>query len=176
MISMAIVQMNNFFYLTGWSEPGAALLIEPPIPAGNNFPERPYTEILFLPAHNESQEQWTGTKLGPENPDASRITGFDHVDVLDNLRSDLARVLSLQSRAVYTDIPEGEQSSNSTAPLDWLKRANAFPVYVSFQDLRPLLRSLRTYKDAGEIDRIRKATDASIAAHLMAMHVAESRA
>jgi Xaa-Pro aminopeptidase len=162
---------NNFFYLTGWSEPGAALLIEPPIPAGNNSPERPYTEILFLPAHNESQEQWTGTKLGPENPDASRITGFDHVDVLDNLRSDLARVLSLQSRAVYTDIPEGEQSSNSTAPLDWLKRANAFPVYVSFQDLRPLLRSLRTYKDAGEIDRIRKATDASIAAHLMAMHV-----
>ena len=160
---------DNFFYLTGWSEPGAALLIEPAVPAGNNFPGRPYTEILFLPAHNESQEQWTGTKLGPENPDASRITGFDHVDVLDNLRSDLARVLSLQSRAVYTDIPEGEQSSNSTAPLDWLKRANAFPVYVSFQDLRPLLRSLRTYKDAGEIDRIRKATDASIAAHLTAM-------
>jgi Xaa-Pro aminopeptidase len=160
---------DNFFYLTGWSEPGAALLIEPAIPKGNNFPGRPYTEILFLPARNESQEQWTGIKLGPENPDASRITGFDHVDVLDNLRSDLARVLSLQSRAVYTDIPEGEQSSNSTAALDWLKRANAFPVYVSFQDLRPLLRSLRTYKDASEIDRIRKATDASIAAHLTAM-------
>jgi Xaa-Pro aminopeptidase len=160
---------DNFFYLTGWSEPGAALLIEPAIPKGNNFPGRPYTEILFLPARNESQEQWTGIKLGPENPDASRITGFDHVDVLDNLRSDLARVLSLQSRAVYTDILEGEQSSNSTAALDWLKRANAFPVYVSFQDLRPLLRSLRTYKDASEIDRIRKATDASIAAHLTAM-------
>ena len=33
-----------------------------------------------------------------------------------------------------------------------------------------MLASLRTYKDAGEIERIRHATDASIAAHLAAMH------
>ncbi len=165
---------SNFFYLTGWSEPGAALLIASAIPAGNNFAGRTYTEMLFLPSHNPSQEQWTGPKLGPENPDASRITGFDHVQVLDNLRSDLVRLLSLQSRVVYTDIPVGEHSSNSTAPLDWLKRANTFPVYVSFQDLRPLLSSLRTYKDAGEIDRIRKATDASMAAQLAAMHAVKA--
>jgi Xaa-Pro aminopeptidase len=165
---------SNFFYLTGWSEPGAALLIASAIPAGNNFAGRAYTEMLFLPSHNPSQEQWTGPKLGPENPDASRITGFDHVQVLDNLRSDLVRLLSLQSRVVYTDIPVGEHSSNSTAPLDWLKRANTFPVYVSFQDLRPLLSSLRTYKDAGEIDRIRKATDASMAAQLAAMHAVKA--
>jgi Xaa-Pro aminopeptidase len=43
-------------------------------------------------------------------------------------------------------------------------------VGVSFQDVRPSLNSLRTYKDAGEIERIRHATDASIAAHLAAMH------
>jgi Xaa-Pro aminopeptidase len=165
---------SNFFYLTGWSEPGAALLIASAIPAGNNFAGHAYTEMLFLPSHNPSQEQWTGPKLGPENPDASRITGFDHVQVLDNLRSDLVRLLSLQSRVVYTDIPVGEHSSNSTAPLDWLKRANTFPVYVSFQDLRPLLSSLRTYKDAGEIDRIRKATDASMAAQLAAMHAVKA--
>jgi Xaa-Pro aminopeptidase len=41
---------------------------------------------------------------------------------------------------------------------------------VFFQDVRPLLASLRTYKDAGEIERIRRATDASIAAHIAAMH------
>ena len=40
---------------------------------------------------------------------------------------------------------------------------------VNFQDVRPLLASLRTYKDSGEIERIRHATDASIAAHLAAM-------
>ena len=62
-----------------------------------------------------------------------------------------------------------DEISNSVAPLDWLKRANAFPVGASFQDIRPMLASLRTYKDPGEIERIRHATDASIAAHFAAM-------
>jgi hypothetical protein len=51
-------QDDNFFYLTGWLEPGAALLIN----------SNPYVEILFLAEHNVTQEKWTGPKLGPENP------------------------------------------------------------------------------------------------------------
>src|SRR5947208_7861855 len=73
---------DNFFYLSGWSEPGAALLIAA-------SPEHSYTEILFLPDHNPSQEKWTGPKLGPENSDAAKLTGFDRVAALDNLRSEL---------------------------------------------------------------------------------------
>jgi Xaa-Pro aminopeptidase len=71
---------------------------------------------------------------------------------------------------IYTDVPSGDEESNSTAPLAWLNRANSFPVGVSFQDVRPILSSLRTFKDAREIERIRHATDASIAAHFAAMH------
>jgi Xaa-Pro aminopeptidase len=153
---------DNFFYLSGWAEPGAALLIAASA-------ERAYTEILFLPEHNPSQEKWTGPKLGPENPDAAKITGFDRVAALDNLRSEVIRLLPGPKATVYSDIPAGQQVSNSTSALDWLKRANSFPVYVSFQNVRPQLAWLRTVKDAGEIERIRKATDASIAAHLAAM-------
>src|SRR5260221_13611678 len=43
-------QEDNFYYLTGWVEPGAAILIS----AGGG--STPYTEILFLPAHNATQE------------------------------------------------------------------------------------------------------------------------
>ena len=156
---------DNFFYLSGWSEPGAALLI-----VGAADPkDHSYTEILFLPNHNPSQEKWTGPKLGADSPDAGKITGFDHVEVLDNLRSELVRLLPAKKATVYTDVVADGEISNSAAPLDWLKRANAFPVGVSFQDVRPMLASLRTYKDAGEIERIRHATDASIAAHFAAM-------
>ncbi|HEX3355207.1 MAG: aminopeptidase P N-terminal domain-containing protein [Terriglobales bacterium] len=155
---------DNFFYLSGWAEPGAALLIL------GEAKDRPYTEILFLPSHNPSQEKWTGPKLGPESADAVKITGFDHVEILDNLRAELVRLLPAGRVTIYTDIPARDEISNSTAPLDWLNRANAFPVGASFQDVRPLLASLRTYKDAGEIERIRHATDASIAAHFAAMH------
>jgi Xaa-Pro aminopeptidase len=161
---------DNFFYLSGWSEPGAALLImSGSATAGTASADHAYTEILFLPNHNPSQEKWTGPKLGAENPDAGKITGFEHVEVLDNLRSALVRLLPSGRVSVYTDVPAGDETSNSTVPLEWLKRANAFPVGVSFQDVRPLLTSLRTYKDAGEIERIRRATDASIAAHFAAM-------
>jgi Xaa-Pro aminopeptidase len=157
---------DNFFYLSGWSEPGAALLIV----GVANSNDRPYMEILFLPNHNPSQEKWTGPKLGADSPDVGKITGFDHVEVLDSLRSELARLLPLKKAAVLTDVVADDEISNSTAPFDWLKRANAFPVGVSFQDVRPMLASLRTYKDSGEIERIRHATDASIAAHFAAMH------
>jgi len=156
---------DNFFYLSGWSEPGAALLIV----GGNSTENHSYTEILFLPNHNPSQEKWTGPKLGADSPDVSKVTGFDHIEVLDNLRSELVRLLPAKRAVVYTDVVSDGEISNSAAPLDWLKRANAFPVGVSFQDVRPMLASLRTSKDAGEIERIRHATDASIAAHFAAM-------
>ncbi len=155
---------DNFFYLSGWTEPGAALLIMTSAGADHS-----YSEILFLPSHNPSQEKWTGPKLGPENPAAGKITGFDRVETLDNLPSELVHLLPSQKVTVYTDVPAYDETSNSTAPLEWLKRANAFPVGVAFQDVRPLLASLRTHKDAGEIERIRHATDASIAAHWAAM-------
>ena len=155
---------DNFYYLSGWPEPGAALLI------AAKTEDHPYSEILFLPQRNPSQEKWTGPKLGPENPDASKITGFDRVESLDNMRSELVRLLPLRGAVVFTDVPGPEEISNSEKPVDWLRRANAFPVSISFQDVRPTLASLRTYKDSGEIELIRKATDASIAAHLAAMH------
>lgn len=163
-------QDDNFFYLTGWKEPGAALLIAAAAPAKDQTPARPYTEILFLPAHNLSQEKWTGPKLGAENPDAPKITGFDRVAVLDDLRTELVHLFPQGRATVYTDVRSSGENSPSTIPLDWLKRANAFPLAVSYQDVRPLLATLRMYKDSGEIELIRKATNASIAAQLAAMH------
>jgi Xaa-Pro aminopeptidase len=160
---------SDFFYLSGWAEPGAALLIVPALEAKDKDPGRGYTEILFLPAHNYAAEKWTGPKLGPENPQAGNITGFDHVEVLDQMREELVRLLPQPRATVYTDVPGPGQTSNSRTPLEWLGRANAFPLGISFQDVRPLLASLRTYKDAGEMDRIRKAVQGSIAAHFAAL-------
>jgi Xaa-Pro aminopeptidase len=162
-------QGDNFFYLTGWSEPGAALLIAPALSASANHPARGYTEILFLPANNPVQEKWTGPQLSPADPEASKVTGFDQVEVLDRLRDELAGRLVGERSKLYSDLPGYGETSASTNGLDWLKRANAFVGFVSFLDVKPLLSSLRTQKDAAEIERIRKATDASVRAQLAAM-------
>lgn len=161
-------QDDNFYYLTGWVEPGAALLIVPAVEASGDKAARPYTEILFLAVNNKVEEKWTGPKLSATDPQASKVTGFDHVEVLDKLRDELNRLLP-ERPTVYTDMPAYGHDSASSSGLDWLKRGNAFIPFATYQDVKPLLSSLRTTKDKGEIDLIRKATDASVAAHLAAM-------
>ena len=162
-------QDDYFYYLTGWAEPGAALLISPAVPAKDDKSARPYEEILFLPAHNVSQERWTGPKLGPENRDARQITGFDRVEVLDRLRDELVRVLPQPRSTVFSDLPAYGETSPSGGPLQWLQRANAFPNYNSLEDVKPLIDEMRMRKDAGEMELIRYATNASVAAHLAAL-------
>ena len=160
---------NNFYYLTGWPEPGAALLVAPSAETKNENPARQYTEILFLPKRNYSQERWTGPKLGPEDPKAGQLTGVERVESLDNLRDELVKLTPVRGVKIYTDIPAGREASNSSAPIEWLRNANAFPVGTTYADIRPLLASLRTIKDAGEIQLIQKAVNASIAAQLAAI-------
>jgi len=161
-------QDDNFYYLTGWTEPGAVLLIVPALEASGEKPARPYTEILFLAANNKVEEKWTGPKLNASDPQASKVTGFDRVEVLDKLRDEINRLLPERPK-VYTDLPEYGHDSPSSSGLDWLKRTNAFIPFATYQDVKPLLSSLRTTKDAGEIELIRKATNASLAAQLAAM-------
>ena len=160
---------NNFYYLTGWPEPGAAVLVAPAEEGKNGNPAHPYTEILFLPSRNYSQEKWMGPKLGPENPQAAQLTGFDRVDSLDNLRDDLIKLFPSRGVNIYTDVPTADETSNSTQPLAWLQNANALAIGTSYEDVRPLIASLRVFKDDGEVALIRKATDASIAAQFAAI-------
>src|SRR5438552_14409612 len=164
---------DNFYYLTGWTEPGAALLVVSASDTNGDTPARKYTEILFLPNRNYSQERWTGAKLGPDDPKAVQMTGVDRVQPLDNLRNELVKLLPAlpapRNAKIYTDVPASGETSNSTEALDWLKNANAFPVGTNYLDILPVLASLRTVKDAAEIDLVRKATNASIAAHFAAI-------
>jgi Xaa-Pro aminopeptidase len=158
-------QDDNFFYLSGLSEPGAALLIASAGEAKGDTPARAYSEILFLPPRNLTQEKWTGPKLGAENPEAPKITGFDRVEDMGQLPDEVARFVTGARPSLYTDVVVDGETSPSSKPLAFLKRLNA---YLVFQDVKPMVSELRTTKDAGEIGLIRKAVDASVAAHFAA--------
>jgi Xaa-Pro aminopeptidase len=119
---------------------------------------RPYSEVLLLPRRNRAAERWTGPKVGPEDADAKSVTGFDRVVPIDTLREELAKVTS--PLGGFALVNEGKSSKLA---LEWLKHTN---LSVYSRDARPLVGSLRVIKDAGEIEMIRKATDASVEAHL----------
>ncbi len=161
-------QDDNFFYLSGLTEPGAALVVAPTF---NKNSSQPYTEILFLPGRNLKQEKWTGPKLGPDDPQASAVTGFDRVANLDTLSIELAKLLALGRPALYLDMPERGEQNAASAFLDWSRRANTLGLGTRVNDVKPALAQLRVIKDAGEIERIRHATDASIAAHFAALQM-----
>src|SRR6516165_6963022 len=164
-------QDNNFYYLTGSSEPGAAVVIAAQVTGHDSTPGRQYSEILFLPVHNSTQEKWTGPKLGADNPQAPAITGLERVANLDQMPAELARILTGGSQSIYAELSQDGDVSPSAYALDWLRRTNTFPMRTSMHDIRPLMAQLRVVKDQGEIDRIRHATDASTAAHMAALQM-----
>jgi Xaa-Pro aminopeptidase len=159
-------QDDDFYYLSGVTVPGAGLLIAPAAEAQGETPARAYTEILFLPPRNVYLEKYTGPQLGADTPDAPKTTGFDRVEEMSKLPEEVAKLLANQRPIVFTELPAQGSTPASDDMTSFLKHSNAM---VFFQDVKPMLSSLRTVKDDGEIALIRKAVDASVAAHFAAM-------
>jgi Xaa-Pro aminopeptidase len=162
----AFRQEDNFYYLSGVTVPGAGLLIAPSQEAQGDTPARNYTEFLFLPPRNLRLEKFTGPQLGADDADASKTTGFDRVEEMSKLPEEVAKLLANSRPIVYTEISSQGSNPASDDMTAFLKHSNAM---VFFQDVKPMLSSLRTAKDAGEIALLRKAVDASVAAHFAAM-------
>src|SRR5277367_2085726 len=85
---------------------------------------------------------------------------------MSKLPEEVAKLLASGPPVVFTDISAQGEATASAQALDFLRRTNTM---VFFQDVKPMLASLRTAKDAGEVALIRKAVDASVAAHFAAM-------
>ncbi|HEV8413420.1 MAG TPA: Xaa-Pro peptidase family protein [Bryobacteraceae bacterium] len=138
----AFFQESNFLYLSGWREPGAAMLLTQ------------QTEILFLPNRDPRMELYTGRKLDPSDPDAPKHAGFDRVMPRSALESAFLKVLETSPR-VYT--LAGDVSGQKLKSLAVLHEG---------ADAGPAIARLRMVKSPAEIELIGKATDATVAAHL----------
>jgi Xaa-Pro aminopeptidase len=138
-IRTGFFQEANFFYLTGWREPGAALVITPT------------TEALFLPKRNAVQEQWTGPKIAPGDPNTEAATGFTTVLPTPSLESNLLKWAESTTN-VHT-LGSSLETVRKLLPLRPVQPANQ------------AIARLRMKKSAAEIALIQAATDATIAAH-----------
>jgi Xaa-Pro aminopeptidase len=157
-------QDNDFFYLTGWNQPGAVLLILAARPEYAQYPnyKRPYGEILFLP---EKPAGSTGPALDARAPEAAESTGVDRVESITQLAPELIHYGIQYPGSLYS--PMRHPTANATASFAWLQRnilGDGTP-----RDLTGILTTLRAVKDEFELDLIRKAAAASVAAHLAAM-------
>ncbi len=85
-------QDSDFYYLTGWTEPGAALIIVGDAPQAAS--PRVYREILFLPARNLRIEKYTGVKMDAATQGVEQASGVDHVESMAELPVELNQLIS----------------------------------------------------------------------------------
>src|SRR5450631_3510902 len=156
-------QDENFYYLTGWNEPGAALLIQSEAAAAAAHPARAYREILFLPTRNLRTEQFTGVKLDAKSPNAVADSGVAEVQDMTELPSVLNKLASQDGR-IRQNLYTQHDSPEARALLTWLAATLGVEDVPDAHDVADPLIPLRTVKDAREIALLTKATDASIVA------------
>jgi Xaa-Pro aminopeptidase len=163
----AFRQESNFYYLTGWNQPSAILLLIPPLKERNSpvYDEvsRMPRQILYLPARNPKQERWTGPKIGPYDEGLADRTGFSTVRGAELFEADVAKAVAGFGR-IYTLQPRTRAADHDPEPRRTRTLEKIAPT-AEIADVRPTLTELRMVKTSGEIALIQKATDASIAAH-----------
>ena len=118
-------QGSNFYYLTGWNEPGAVLLLTPT------------DEKFFVPHRNERLEVYNGRRTAPGDADAGERTGFDTVLPLERFESSLRDALD-RHLAFY--------AQGDTEQLAKLK------ALVVFREIRNPERTLADYQAVRSVE------------------------
>ena len=160
-------QNENFYYLTGWNEPNAMILLVPKTSQPGGAPELE-KEIIFIPARNLFEEKWNGPKLGPEDSDASARTGFPTVKATSFFQSELLEALKHVPK-IYTELTPQPESGEDYFLAEVVSKLRAMAPLATLADVRPHVERQRAVKSPGEIALLRKAVDASVEAHLAAM-------
>jgi Xaa-Pro aminopeptidase len=167
-------QDEDFYYLTGWNEPGAALLIaaasEPSGQAGPLEPqaERKYTEILFLPTRNLRMEKYTGVKLDAATSNATQTAGVDAVAPMTELVKVLSDMVAA-SRGLNWNLWMQADNPQAHALLEMTETTLGASSLPPTHDVAEPTQELRVVKDEGELDLLKKASDASISAQRVMM-------
>lgn len=154
-------QDSDFFYLTGFSEPEAVLVL---------LPKRKHGQyVLFCRDRDKSMELWNGYRAGPEG--ACEFFGADDAFPISDIDDILPGLIEGRDRVYYA---MGRHAEFDRNVMEWVNairsklNSGAHPP-GEFLDLDHLLHDQRLFKSASEIRVMRKAGKISAAAHVRAM-------
>jgi len=149
---------SYFYYLTGFSEPNACLVITSD---GHS--------TLFCQPKDLEREIWTGIRLGPE---AARATlDVDAAYSSDELDARLPRLLENRERVWFPFATHRGLAEQVEGWLGQVRARSRFGVLCPTQqgDVCALLDEMRLVKDAHELAIMRRAAQISAGAHVRAM-------
>ena len=152
---------SYFYYLTGFTEPGAWLVIQA---SGGAV-----TSTLFCLPKDLERETWDGIRLGPDAAPAQ--LGVDAAFSVDVLDKKMPELLTNQNAVWF---PFATHKGLETQVDGWLNQVRARVRFgaecpQSQHDLCKLLDEMRLHKDRHEIAILRRAGAISAGAHVRAM-------
>lgn len=159
-------QDSDFWYLTGFNEPEALLVLVPGRKQGQC--------LLFCRERDADKEAWDGPRLGPEG--AVESLGMDDAYPISDLDDILPGLLEGRSRVYYH---YGRDAGFDLKLMAWLnrvrarKRLGAEPPH-EFLELGHLLDELRLFKSAAETALMRRAAEIGVQAQIAAMRASTS--
>jgi Xaa-Pro aminopeptidase len=156
---------SYFYYLTGFTEPEALLVLDASAAAGAP------RAILFCRAKNVEREIWEGFRFGPEG--ARDAFGLDAAFPVDDIDTELPRILTGKPALHYALSSSAEFDGKVRGWLDSIRARERSGVTApaASHDLTPLLDDMRLVKDDHELAIMRAAGHISALAHRRAMAV-----
>ena len=157
---------SYFYYLTGFEEPEAVLVVVAENQQGNA------EQILFCRDKNLEREIWDGFRYGPDA--ACERFKFDSTYPISRLDEMMPKLLANQS-TVYTMI--GQDPAWDTQITGWVNRVreqtrSGITAPDTLADVRKILDEMRLFKDEYELTLIRQAANIAVDAHRRAMKYA----
>ncbi len=154
---------SYFYYLTGFTEPEATLVLNASAQDGEP------ASILFCREKNAERETWEGFRFGPEA--ARDAFGFDAAFAIDSLDEEMPRLIADRPALYYA---LGALAEVDAQVRGWLAAVRAqgrsgVRAPEEARNLLPLLDEMRLVKDAHEIAIMRRAGSISAEAHRRAM-------
>ncbi len=155
-------QNSDFWYLTGFEEPDAWLILSNHPRYGENY------RAMVCPTKDKTTEIWQGKRLGAD----AALARFSLDEAFDLEELDDAVLESLQGHDnVYFAL--GDNASADTLLMDAMSHLRGIPKRAlapsSIKDIRPLIHEMRLFKSACEIAVMKAAANISARAHKRAM-------
>jgi Xaa-Pro aminopeptidase len=154
-------QQSDFYYLTGFSEPGAVCVLQP------GHPSEAY--VLFVRTRDREKETWTGRRAGVEG--AVIDYGAAMAYPIEELDQRLPPMLAQRDQLYYT---MDRNEAFTRRVMGWLEQAQQSRPRTGrgptgLLDARAVVHEMRLLKAPAELEGMRRAAAISAEAHLAAM-------
>ena len=140
-------QDSDFYYLTGWEEPDAVLILQKQKKSGKT------NTVLFVKPRNPHMEIWTGIRQGPEG--AMTLEGIDTAYANDAFEDMRGSFLYSTSKLILSD---GGDKAFRTNLDEWLADAGNYAP-ATIQRAGTVTAPLRLIKSDAEIALLQQAID-----------------